>query len=86
VTVINSHVLHISKEEDIMRIKKTKRLGLSKTTVANLNVNEMRAIKGGGFVEDQDVLLEPIPISSSSISSQPPIPISSSTVVTNYPA
>lgn len=69
-----------------MRIKKTKRLGLSKTTVANLNVNEMRAIKGGGFVEDQDVLLEPIPISSSSISSQPPIPISSSTVVTNYPA
>lgn len=69
-----------------MRLNKSKRLGLNKTTVANLNVNEMRAIKGGGFVEDQDVVLEPIPISSSSISTQPPIPISSSTVVSNYPA
>ncbi|NIM16250.1 MAG: hypothetical protein GTO45_30000 [Candidatus Aminicenantes bacterium] len=73
-----------------MRIKKTKRLGLSKTTVANLNVNEMRAIYGGGFEQDQDAELNPVPISSSSttVSAEPgePIPISSSTTVNNYPA
>jgi hypothetical protein len=81
-----------------MRIKKNKRLGLNKTTVANLNADEMRAVYAGG--EDQLVQGPAIPISSSSIGppsstyseipsqvAQDPIPISTSTTdVKVYPA
>lgn len=48
-----------------MRTKKIKRLGLSKTTVANLNTHEMGAIHGGGFDQDQGVAIPAQPYTES---------------------
>jgi natural product precursor len=36
-----------------MKIKKIKRLGLNKETIANLDIDEMRFLYGGDFIQAQ---------------------------------
>ncbi|NIM16251.1 MAG: hypothetical protein GTO45_30005 [Candidatus Aminicenantes bacterium] len=47
----------------MMKTKKFNALRLSKTTIANLNTNEIRNIYGGGFEQDPgaEIPAQPIP-------------------------